>query len=120
MVDRVTIMVPTRPVSTAISDVVGRNVQRLREQYNWSQDRLAALCRVTRRVIRDIEYSRPDGTRRPISVDELYALAEALRVAPVALLPPPKGTTAQPHPDGLKTLVADAVNDALERFQKGG
>lgn len=78
------------------SRVVGQQVRAIREGRRWSQSVLAdELEKVGRRIgqseIARLERPDPDSGGRPtraVSVEDLYALALALDVAPIALLIP--------------------------------
>ncbi len=65
---------------------LGRNVQRIRKEHDWSQEELAFESGLHRTYISGIER----GARNP-TVLVLEKLADALRVIPVRLLElPPK------------------------------
>jgi transcriptional regulator with XRE-family HTH domain len=80
-----------------VSDVVAARVRQIRKRRDWSPADLAGRCAalgaadLTENVIENIESrsARASKRPRPVTVDELLALAVALNVAPVHLLVPP-------------------------------
>ncbi len=75
-----------------MTEVVGHNTRTVRAVKSLSQEQLRVGL-----AERGIRLSRPtlsqlEGGKRPISVDELLALAFVLGVAPQLLLYPPRGT----------------------------
>jgi transcriptional regulator with XRE-family HTH domain len=82
------------------SDVVAARVREVREKRRMTTVDLAARCaelggpQLTVQTLYKLEGRResPKSHRpRPVTVDELFALAAALNVAPVSLLVPPDG-----------------------------
>jgi transcriptional regulator with XRE-family HTH domain len=78
-----------------VSDVVADKIRELRKERHWRVTDLADRCKergadyLTANVIENIESGRRDqdgNRRRAITVDELYAFAEALGVPPLRLL----------------------------------
>ena len=81
---------------TTPSDVVAARVREVRGKRNLTVAQLAARCAdlgapdLTTQALYKLEQRRPGKLRpRPVTVDELLALAAALNVAPVHLLVPP-------------------------------
>jgi hypothetical protein len=80
-----------------VSDAVAARVRQVRKRRDWKPADLAARCAelgagdLTENVIENIESrsARASKHPRPVTVDELLALALALDVAPVHLLVPP-------------------------------
>jgi transcriptional regulator with XRE-family HTH domain len=92
-------MTQPQPTET-LSDVVARRIQEIRKRRDMSAAELAEACakvgfpQLTASVIANIESGRrgPDGRRRrDVTVDEVYAFAQALRVGVTKLLPAPPG-----------------------------
>jgi transcriptional regulator with XRE-family HTH domain len=84
-----------------VSDAVARNLQDLRRRRGMNAAALADACakvghpQLTASVIANIESGRrdPQGRRRrAVTVDEAYALAQALEAPVTFLLPPPPGS----------------------------
>jgi transcriptional regulator with XRE-family HTH domain len=79
------------------SDVVAARVRQVRNKRGMTVADLAARCaglgapQLTAQALYKLEGQRESATRRPrpVTVDELLALAVALNVAPVHLLVPP-------------------------------
>lgn len=72
---------------------MAEQVREARKQREWSTADLAARCGLSRAVIENIEGGRRDPgghRRREVSVDELFAISEALGVGPLNLLPSKK------------------------------
>jgi hypothetical protein len=82
------------------SDVVAARVRQVRTKRRMRVADLAARCaelgapQLTAQALYKLEGQRESATRRPrpVTVDELLALAAALNVAPVHLLVPPDGS----------------------------
>ncbi len=78
------------------SDIVGDRIRQLRKERGLSVDDVAALCaaagapELTANALYSIESGRRKGGERTrkITVDELLALARALRVSPLGLIMP--------------------------------
>jgi transcriptional regulator with XRE-family HTH domain len=70
-------------------EVVGHNIRRIRTQAGLSQEELAYRAKLHRTYISSIERGE-----RNVSVENIFAIAEALKVPPGDLLNPipPKGT----------------------------
>ncbi|MGW2261441.1 helix-turn-helix domain-containing protein [Streptomyces sp. NPDC001780] len=66
----------------------GRAVARLREGRGWDQREMTARLAATGRPLSQPVLSRIEAGTRRLDVDDLVALAEVLRVAVSALLPP--------------------------------
>jgi len=85
----------------SVSDVVAARVRQVRKRRDLTTDQLAARCaglgapELTTQALYKLEARRP-GTLgpRPVTVDELIAVAAALNVAPAHLLVPPDDTDA--------------------------
>jgi hypothetical protein len=81
------------PEPLTMNEIVGYNVRRIREALMWSQQRLrdeledAGGISWSRATVAQTELGK-----RPITVNELLALALVLGVAPHLLLYPPPGT----------------------------
>jgi transcriptional regulator with XRE-family HTH domain len=82
------------------SDVVAARVRQVRKRRDLTTAKLAGRCaglgapHLTAQALYKLEGRResPKSHRpRPVTVDELFALAAALNVAPVSLLVPPDG-----------------------------
>lgn len=82
-------------MTEASSDVVARQLVKLRTQRDWSAKRLAEECaaigapQLTASVIANIESGRRDAEgrrRRDVTVDELLVFAYALAAPPAALM----------------------------------
>ena len=74
-----------------MSEVVGKNVRRLRQEQGFTQQELADLM-----ALWGVTWSRPtvaqmESGRRPLSVDELLALGCSLHVGPHLMLYPMPG-----------------------------
>jgi transcriptional regulator with XRE-family HTH domain len=71
-------------------EVVGLNIRRIRTQAGLSQEELAYRAKLHRTYISSIERGE-----RNVSVENIFAIAEALKVPPGDLLDPisPKGST---------------------------
>jgi transcriptional regulator with XRE-family HTH domain len=89
-----------------VSDITAATVREVRKRRGWSPADLATRCSelgasdLTENVIENIESrSRRGGTKRPrpVTVDELLALARALDIAPVYLLTG-LGDDGKPYP----------------------
>jgi transcriptional regulator with XRE-family HTH domain len=107
-----------------VNDIVAARVREVRKRRGWSPADLAARCAalgagdLTENVIENIESrSRRGGTKhpRPVTVDELLALALALNVAPVHLIVPP-GDEGEPCQVGP---VTSAPCRAVRRWIRG-
>jgi transcriptional regulator with XRE-family HTH domain len=90
--------------SESVSDVVAERVREVRKRQGLTARALAERCAaagtpgLTAQALSNIESGRrgaDDRRRRDVTVDELFALAAALNVAPVHLLVPPKGPTGK-------------------------
>lgn len=68
--------------SPASSETIGQRLSKWRKEEGWSAQKLADESGVTRSVITNIE----NGRRDDMSVSELMALSDALRLPPAALL----------------------------------
>ncbi len=76
------------------SDAVAGRIREARKRRGWTSAETAARCtargyRMSAAVLANIESGRPDlngARRRDITIDELFALAAALDVPPVALM----------------------------------
>ncbi|MFJ3786974.1 helix-turn-helix domain-containing protein [Streptomyces sp. NPDC090093] len=80
---------------------VARSVARLREARSWDQGELVARLAAEGLALSQPIVSRVEAGTRRVDVDELLALAVALGVAPVALLPPHSAPEpAAPKPSG--------------------
>ncbi|MFC8290062.1 helix-turn-helix domain-containing protein [Streptomyces sp. NPDC057242] len=80
---------------------VGRAVARAREARSWDQAELVARLAAEGLALSQPILSRVEAGTRRVDVDELLALAVALGVAPVALLPAHSGPEpAAPDPSG--------------------
>ena len=74
--------------------VVAERVREVRKRRGWTMAQLAERCaaigapQITENALENLEYGRR-GTRRAVTVDDLFALAVALDIAPVHLLVTP-------------------------------
>jgi len=101
-----------------LSDDVARSVRAARKRRGWSSADLAARCAalgasdLTENVIENIESRSARASKRPrsVTVDELFALADALQVQVGALLPDMR--IADLRHDALSEAIA-----ALERLR---
>jgi transcriptional regulator with XRE-family HTH domain len=104
------------------SDVVAAKIRDLRKARKMTVADVAAGCaaagmpELTAQVLYKLEQRRAapkSGTRRPVSVDEVYALATALGCYPAELLPENTGpSTLGPH--SLQEL--GQIAEALQGF----
>ena len=71
-------------------EVIGQNIRRIRTQAGLSQEELAYRAKLHRTYISSIERGE-----RNVSVENIFAIAEALKVRPGDLLDPipPKDTS---------------------------
>lgn len=65
-------------------EIVGQNIRRLRTQAGLSQEELAYRAKLHRTYISSIERGE-----RNVSIENIFAIAEALKVSPGDLLNPP-------------------------------
>ena len=74
-------------------EIFGQNVRRIRQEIGFSQEELAFRAKLHRTYISSIER----GVRN-VSLENIFAIAEALEVPPGELLKPvaPKGRTNGP------------------------
>lgn len=100
--------VPTPP---SPGRVVAERIRALRTAHGWSAQRLADAVFAlgvpwSRSVVANVE----SGRRPDVTVDELFAVAQALRVSPVALMLPDEETavavTPTMHVDAAEVLGA--------------
>lgn len=72
-----------------VSDHVAGKIREARKKRGWNADELAERCGLTGNIIENIEGGRRrNGERsRDVTVDELFAVSEALGVGPLKLLP---------------------------------
>jgi transcriptional regulator with XRE-family HTH domain len=73
-----------------VSDHVAEKIREARKQRGWSTADLAQRCGLSRAIIENIEGGRRDADghrRRDVTVDELFAISEALNIGPLILLP---------------------------------
>lgn len=107
------------------SDAVAGRIREARKRRGWTSAETAARCtargyRMSAAVLANIESGRPDlngARRRDITIDELFALAAALDVPPVALMGMPEdhGHSAV----SLTTTVAIDNSDDLLLWIRG-
>lgn len=92
---------PQQPTSP--TDVVRRQMRRLRDAHGWIARELAERCEAAGagHLDRNVIANTESGRRRSISVDELVVLAYVLDVSPVHLL--------APAPDALYRIGATAT-----------
>ncbi|WP_107425716.1 helix-turn-helix domain-containing protein [Streptomyces sp. CB02009] len=88
---------------------VAQAVARLREARSWDQAALVARLATEGLAISQPILSRVEAGTRRVDVDELLALAVALGVAPVALLPPVVTDAAPSGPGGMRGVSAGLV-----------
>jgi transcriptional regulator with XRE-family HTH domain len=67
-------------------EIFGKNVKRIRNEAGLSQEELAFRAKLHRTYISSIERGE-----RNVSLENIYAIAEALKVLPGELLTPIKG-----------------------------
>jgi transcriptional regulator with XRE-family HTH domain len=91
----------------SLSDDAARRIRAARQRLGWSQRELAKRSGLSEDVIDAIENGR---RRRGITVDELFAFADALKVQVGALLPDMQA--ADLRHDALSEAIA-----ALERLR---
>jgi transcriptional regulator with XRE-family HTH domain len=118
-----------------VSDAVAARVRQVRKRREWKPADLAARCAelgagdLTESVIEDIESRSRRGGRkhpRPVTVDELLALADALNVAPVHLLVPvddgdqPYQVTAAVAAERFRVRAWIRGHALLEKFPRAG
>lgn len=72
-----------------VSDHVAQKIREARRQRGWNAGELAERSGLTGNIIENIESGRRrNGERtRDVTVDELFAVSEALEVGPLTLLP---------------------------------
>lgn len=72
-----------------VSDHVAEKIREARKKRGWNADELAERCGLTGNIIENIESGRRrNGERsRDVTVDELFAVSEALEIGPLKLLP---------------------------------
>lgn len=125
------VMTETESGRTA-SDEVAARVKESRQRQGWTAARLALRCgevgapEITASVLANIESGRPDPVtgqrRRRITLEELLALAAALRTKPERLLYPP----AAPEVDSRDLLrweqsgVLDEVRSGVQSALAAG
>jgi transcriptional regulator with XRE-family HTH domain len=68
-------------------EIFGKNVKRIRNEAGLSQEELAFRAKLHRTYISSIERGE-----RNVSLENIYAIAEALKVPPSELLTPIKGS----------------------------
>jgi len=96
-----------------VSDHVAEKIREARRQRGWNTDDLAERCGLTGNIIENIESGRRDRDgrrRRDITVDELFAISEALNVGPLKLLP------NRTRPDSSEREMA--IRAALEDLER--
>jgi transcriptional regulator with XRE-family HTH domain len=117
-----------------VSDIVAARVRQVRKRRDWSPADLAARCAelgaadLTENVIENIESrsARASKRPRPVTVDELLALGEALNVAPVHLLVPvddgdqPYQVTATVAAERFRVRAWIRGHALLEKFPRAG
>ncbi len=64
-------------------EIFGHNVRRIRNEAGWSQEELAYRAKLHRTYISSVERGE-----RNVSLENIFAIAEALKVAPGSLLKP--------------------------------
>src|SRR5690242_15845908 len=115
------------------SDVVAARVREVRGKRNMTVAELAARCAelgapdLTAQALYKLEQRRPGKLRpRPVTVDELLALAGALNVAPVHLLVPvddgdqPYQVTATVTAERSRVRAWIRGHALLEKFPRAG
>lgn len=93
-----------------VSEHVAEKIRDARRQRGWKTDDLAERCGLTGNIIENIESGRRDRDgrrRRDITVDELFAISEALNVGPLKLLP----NRARLDSPGQDTAINAALQD---------
>jgi len=69
-------------------EIFGKNLRRIRTEAGLSQEELAFRAKLHRTYISSIERGE-----RNVSLENIYAIAGALKIPPGELLPPVKGSS---------------------------
>jgi len=91
-----------------VSDYVADKIRTARKLRDWTTSDLASRCGLTDNIIENIEAGRRDRDghrRRGITLDELYAIAEAFGAEPLDFMP---GKMALLSPSRREELLAAA------------
>jgi transcriptional regulator with XRE-family HTH domain len=98
--------------ATDLTRYIADQVRALRRERGMTAEHLATVARVTRTHIAKLE----SGRRQRLSVDELVALAAALRVPVTRLLPPAGLELAATPAEVLESVIVvlDAVRQELK------
>lgn len=102
-------------MTPAPEQVIARIVKTERERRGLTQQELAARLTTTGMPIHQTGLGRLEAGQRAIRVDELYAIATALDVSPLSLLPAGMPQVADPIVIARQHLVAAQV--ALEEVR---
>ena len=87
---------PAMPAPGPLGRILAVNVDRLRQERNWSWRRLSAEMDKAGRPIPPLGLFRMAKGERRVDVDELAALAQVLGVTPDVLLSPPEAVKRDP------------------------
>jgi len=101
-----------------LSDLVAERVRKLRKERGLTAAELAARCaeagmpQLTTQVIYKLEGQRTNRAPRPVTVDEVLVLADALTVPPAVLVP-----ELLQGPGDLDASLFDGIGDMIAKLE---